>query len=105
MVIHSENLKTFDVLADQGGGTGDRVNWKLVGEVKSVKSNPINIYLRGDLSYGESSSARAVDNRRRRNCGADIGRAPAADEDTAHTVALPAKSSRLSCTAINRKRT
>ncbi len=47
MVIHSENLKTFDVLADQGGGTGDRVNWKLVGEVKSVKSNPINIFLRG----------------------------------------------------------
>ena len=47
IVVHSENLKTFDVLADQGGGTGDRVNWKLVGEVKSVKNNPIDLSIRG----------------------------------------------------------
>lgn len=46
MVIYSENLKTFDVLADKGGGTGDRVNWKLVGEVKSVQKNPIDLSLR-----------------------------------------------------------
>ena len=49
MVIHAENLKTFDVLADEGGGTGDRVNWKLVGEVKSVKKNPINLSLRASF--------------------------------------------------------
>ncbi len=46
MVVHSRNLKTFDVLADKGGGTGDRINWKLVGEVKSVQKNPIDISLR-----------------------------------------------------------
>lgn len=46
MVVHSKNLKTFDVLADKGGGTGDRVNWKLVGEIKSVQKNPIDISLR-----------------------------------------------------------
>ena len=46
MVIHSRNLKTFDVLADKGGGTGDRINWKLIGEVKSVQKNPIDISLR-----------------------------------------------------------
>ena len=46
MVIYSENLKTFDVLADKGGGTGNRVNWKLVGEVKSVQNNPVDLSLR-----------------------------------------------------------
>ena len=49
IVIHSENLKTFDVLADKGGGTGDRINWKLIGEVKSVQKNPIDLSLSGSF--------------------------------------------------------
>ena len=47
IVIHSQNLKTFDVLADKGGGTGDRIDWKLVGEVKSVQKNLVDLSLGG----------------------------------------------------------
>ncbi|MCZ6679113.1 MAG: hypothetical protein O7E52_17920 [Candidatus Poribacteria bacterium] len=36
VVIHSENLKAFDVFADKGNG-----DWRVVKEVNTVKSSPI----------------------------------------------------------------
>ncbi len=42
IVIHSENLKTFDIFADQGGIVKD-TDWKLIKEIKTVESNPIEI--------------------------------------------------------------
>lgn len=42
IVIHSENLKTFDIFADQGGIVKD-TDWKLIKEIKTVKTNPIEI--------------------------------------------------------------
>jgi len=42
IIIHSENLKTFDIFADQGGIVKD-TDWKLIKEIKTVKSNPIEI--------------------------------------------------------------
>jgi hypothetical protein len=38
IVINSANLKTFDVFADRGSG-----DWQLVKQIKSVKSNPIEL--------------------------------------------------------------
>lgn len=42
VVIHTENLKTFDIFADQGGVVNDS-DWKLISEIKSVKTTPIEI--------------------------------------------------------------
>ncbi len=42
IVIHSENIKTFDVFADKGGIIVEQ-DWKLIKDVKSVKTNPIEI--------------------------------------------------------------
>lgn len=42
IVIHSENLKTFDIFADQGGIVKES-DWKLIKEIKTVKTNPIEI--------------------------------------------------------------
>jgi len=38
VVIHSSNLKTFDLMADKGGN-----NWEKIKEVKSVPSRPIEL--------------------------------------------------------------
>ena len=40
VVIHSANLKTFDLMADKGDN-----NWYTVKEVKSVRRNPIEVRL------------------------------------------------------------
>ena len=45
IVIHSDNLKTFDVFADKGGSSIKGIDWQLVKEVKAAKSNPIDLSL------------------------------------------------------------
>ena len=45
IVIYSDNLKTFDVFADKGGSALLSTDWQLIKEVKSTKSNPINLSL------------------------------------------------------------
>lgn len=45
IVIHSENLKIFDVFADKGGSALKNIDWQLVKEIKSVKKNPIDVSL------------------------------------------------------------
>ena len=42
IVIHSDNIKTFDIFADKGGIIVEQ-DWKLIKDVKSVKTNPIEI--------------------------------------------------------------
>lgn len=42
IVIHSDNIKSFDVFADKGGIIVD-TDWELIKEIKSVKTNPIVI--------------------------------------------------------------
>ncbi len=42
VIIHTDNLKTFDIFADQGGLVND-TDWKLIKEVKSVKTSPVEI--------------------------------------------------------------
>ncbi len=42
VIVHTDNLKTFDIFADQGGVIND-TDWKLIKEVKSVKASPIEI--------------------------------------------------------------
>ena len=42
IVIHANNLKTFDVYADKGGIVADS-DWQMIADVKSVKTNPIQI--------------------------------------------------------------
>lgn len=42
IVIHSNNIKTFDIFADKGGIIVD-TDWKLIKDVKSVRTNPIEI--------------------------------------------------------------
>ncbi len=42
VVVHTDNLKTFDIFVDQGGAIND-TDWKLIKEVKSVKSSPVEI--------------------------------------------------------------
>lgn len=42
VIIHTDNLKTFDIFADQGGLIND-TDWKLIKEVKSVKTSPVEI--------------------------------------------------------------
>ncbi len=42
IVIHANNLKTFDVYADKGGIVSDG-DWQMIADVKSVKTNPIKI--------------------------------------------------------------
>lgn len=37
VVVHSENIKTFKILADKGGG-----NWELIKDVKAVTASPID---------------------------------------------------------------
>lgn len=38
VVIHAQNLKTFDVFADKGGG-----DWRVIKEVKSVQPSPMDL--------------------------------------------------------------
>ena len=38
IVIYSDNLKTFDILADKGNG-----NWTIIKEVKSVTKSPLEV--------------------------------------------------------------
>lgn len=42
IIIYSDTLRTFDIFADQGGIIVDQ-DWKLIKEVKSVRSSPIEI--------------------------------------------------------------
>lgn len=42
VIVHTDNLKTFDIFADQGSAVND-TDWKLIKEVKSVKASPIEI--------------------------------------------------------------
>ncbi len=42
IVIHSDNLKTFDVYADKGGIIADS-DWQLIADIKSVKTRPIEV--------------------------------------------------------------
>lgn len=42
VVIHTDNLRTFDIFADQGGLIND-TDWKLIKEVKSVRTSPVEI--------------------------------------------------------------
>ena len=42
VVVHTDNLKTFDIFVDQGSVIND-TDWKLIKEVKSVKTSPIEI--------------------------------------------------------------
>ena len=42
IVIHTDNIKTFDVFADKGGIIVEQ-DWELIKEIKSVKTNPIEI--------------------------------------------------------------
>lgn len=42
IVIHSDNIKSLDVFADQGGIIVD-TDWKLIKDLKSVKTKPIEI--------------------------------------------------------------
>ena len=42
IVIHSDNIKTFDIFADKGGIIVEQ-DWKLIKDVKSVKTKPIVI--------------------------------------------------------------
>lgn len=41
IVIHSDNVKKFNIYADKGGTALSETDWQLVKEIKSVKSNPI----------------------------------------------------------------
>ena len=42
IVIHSDNVKKLEIFADKGIGTID-ADWKLIKEIKSVTTNPIEI--------------------------------------------------------------
>ena len=42
IVIHANNLKTFDVYADKGGILAES-DWQMIADIKSVKSNPIKL--------------------------------------------------------------
>lgn len=42
VVVHTDNLKTFDIFVDQGSAVND-TDWKLIKEVKSVKASPVEI--------------------------------------------------------------
>ena len=44
IVIHSDNLSSFDIYADKGSIAVD-ADWQLIKDVKSVKQNPIQISL------------------------------------------------------------
>lgn len=41
IVIHSENIKKFNIYADKGGNAISTTDWKLIKEAQSVKSNTI----------------------------------------------------------------
>lgn len=43
IVIHSDNIKKFNLYADKGGSAISDSDWKLIKEAKSVKSGPIVI--------------------------------------------------------------
>jgi hypothetical protein len=45
IVIHSDNLKTFDIFADKGGTGMQETDWQLVKEVKASKKNPVALSL------------------------------------------------------------
>lgn len=42
IVVHADNLKTFDIFVDQGGFVNN-ANWKLIKEVKNVEASRIEI--------------------------------------------------------------
>ena len=42
IVIHANNLKTFDVYADKGGILADS-DWQMIADIKSVKTSPIEL--------------------------------------------------------------
>ncbi len=41
IVIHSDNIKKFNIYADKGGSALSKTDWQLIKEEKSVKSGPI----------------------------------------------------------------
>ena len=43
IVIHSDNIKKFNIYADKGGSALSETDWQLVKEFKSVKSYPLVI--------------------------------------------------------------
>ena len=42
VVVHTDNLKMFDIFVDQGGLIDDP-DWKLIKEVKNVRTNPVEL--------------------------------------------------------------
>ncbi len=42
VVVYTDNLKTFDIFVDQGGLINN-TDWKLIKEVKSVRTSPVEI--------------------------------------------------------------
>lgn len=43
IVLHSDNIKKFNIYADKGGSALSKTDWQLVKEFKSVKSFPLVI--------------------------------------------------------------
>lgn len=43
LVIHSDNVKKFNLYADKGGTALNNTDWQLIKEVKSVKSYPLEV--------------------------------------------------------------
>lgn len=43
LVIHSDNIKKFNLYADKGGTALSDSDWQLIKEVKSVKSYPLEV--------------------------------------------------------------
>ncbi len=43
IVIHSENVKKFNLYADKGGTALSDTDWQLIKELKSVKSYPLEV--------------------------------------------------------------
>lgn len=41
IVIHSDNIKKFNIYADKGGSALSKTDWQLIKEEKSVKTGPI----------------------------------------------------------------
>lgn len=42
VVVHTDNLKEFEIFADQGSNAND-IDWKLIKEVKNTRMNPIEL--------------------------------------------------------------
>lgn len=43
LIIHSDNIKKFNLYADKGGTALSDTDWQLIKEVKSVKSYPLEV--------------------------------------------------------------